>query len=257
MSNNKGEKQTGIDQVKLGEIFYTHKKRSPYSYEAYYSFFKTYILQHLPTDKKIRILDVGCGNGHLLYSLQKKGYANCFGIDSCKKQIDNARKKMDCVELVDVFQYLSCHEKEFDVIILIDVAEHFGQDDLFRLLKTINNSLRQGGILIMHTINGFSPFLQPYYYGDPTHQQIYSSKIIGGYALLAGFKEYREFPSTPEYFPCLESINLRSFIRLLLKIGQWFLWHLISRIYGLIEYVAVGKYKRFYTPNFIIVCEKS
>ena len=165
---------------------------------------------------------------------------------------------MDCVELADVFQYLPNHEKEFDAITLIDVAEHFNKNDLFRLLKIINNALRQDGVLIVHTINGFSPFSQPYFFGNSTHQQIYSFKIIGEYALLAGFKEYHEFPSTPERFPRLESTALlRALVRLSLKIGQWFLWHLISRIYALIEYVAVGRYKRFYTPNFIIVCKKS
>jgi len=258
MYTDEEKRQTVIDPIKLGEIFYASKKRSPYSYEAYHSFLKVYILPHLPLDKKAKILDIGCGNGHLLHALQKEGYTNGFGIDSSKRQIDNARKKMNCVELADVFQYLPVHEKEFDVITLIDVAEHFDKNDLFKLLKMTNNALRQGGILIIHTINGFSPFLQPYFFGDPTHQQIYSFKIIGEYALLAGFKEYHEFPSTPEGFPVLESIPLlRALARFLLKTGQWFLWHLISRIYALIEYVAVGRYKRFYTPNFIIVCKKS
>ncbi len=256
MSFYEEKKQNGIDPTKLGEVFYAREENTRYSYESYYSFFKTYILFHLPSNRGIKILDVGCGSGHLLYALKKDGYNNCFGIDLSKKQIDNAMLKVDRVELADVFQYLPNHEREFDVITLIDVAEHFDKDNLFKLLKIIKNSLRPNGILIIHTINGLSPFYRSYFFGDPTHQQIYSPKIIGEYAFLAGFKEYHEFPSTPERFPKTESIDsLKSFIRFLLKIGQWFLWHLISRIYALIECVAIGAYRRFYTPNFIIVCK--
>lgn len=256
MSFYEEKKQNGIDPTKLGEAFYAREENTRYSYESYYSFFKTYILSHLPSDKGIKILDVGCGSGHLLYALKKEGYNNCFGIDSSKKQIDRAKEKMDCVELVDVFGYLPNHEREFDVITLIDVAEHFDKNNLFKLMKIINNALCPGGIMIIHTINGLSPFSRPYFFGDPTHQQIYSTKTIGEYALLAGFKEYHEFPSAPERFPRPESIDLlKSFVRFLFKTGQWFLWHLISRIYALIECVAIGAYRRFYTPNFIIVCK--
>jgi len=258
MIADKEKKQTKIDSSELGEIFYARKIKPEYSYESYYSFFKTYILPHLPTDKKIRILDVGCGAGHLLYALRKEGYANCFGIDLSKKQIERAKEKGVCVKLIDAFKYLPSHEKEFDVITLFDVAEHLNKDNLFSLLKMINSVLQSEGILIIHTINGLSPFSRPYFFGDPTHQQLYSPKIIGEYAILAGFKEYHQFLSVPDHFPKPESITLfKSLIRFLLKIGQWFLWQLISRIYGLIEYVAVGEYKQFYTPNFIMVCKKS
>jgi len=263
MITNNEKKQTEIDPTELGEIFYTNNKKLSYSYEtyyafSYYSFFKSYILPLLPADKKVKIFDVGCGGGYLLYALREEGYLNCCGIDSSKKQIDIAKEKMDCVELADAFGYLPAHQKEFDVITLIDVAEHLNRDDLFKLLKMINMALRPGGILILHTLNGLSPFTRPFFFGDPTHQQIYSFKIVGEYALLAGFKEYHEFPAIPERFPKAKSIDsVKAFVRFLLKIIRWFLWHLMSRVYGLIEWIAVGTYRRFYTPNFIIVCKKS
>lgn len=124
------------------------------SYQSYYLFFKTYILPHLPTDKRTKILDIGCGAGYLLYALCEEGYTNYFGINLSQKQIDEARKKVDCVELADAFQYFSRHKNKFNLITLFDVAEHFNRNNLLRLLRKIQSSLWPSGILIIHTLNG-------------------------------------------------------------------------------------------------------
>jgi 2-polyprenyl-3-methyl-5-hydroxy-6-metoxy-1,4-benzoquinol methylase len=227
------------------------------SYQSYRSFFKVYVLPHLPTDKKIKILDIGCGAGHLLYALQKEGYTNCLGIDSSKEQIDKAKKKLECVELSNAFQYLPQHKNEFNVITLFDVAEHFDKNNLFTLLKEINSSLQSSGILIIHTLNGWSPFSRFYFFGDLAHQQLYSPKIIGDMAPLANFKEYYYFPSAPEYLRKPESITSpQSLFRFFLRLGQWIFWRLVSRLYGIVVYIAIGKHPKVYTPNFIIVCKK-
>lgn len=39
-----------------------------------------YVAKHIP-DKTIRIIDLGCGNGHLCQSLAAKGYNNVLGVD--------------------------------------------------------------------------------------------------------------------------------------------------------------------------------
>ena len=47
----------------------------------------------MPRQKEARILDVGCGTGHFLYYLAKKGYDNYLGIDLSPQQVDFCRKK--------------------------------------------------------------------------------------------------------------------------------------------------------------------
>jgi len=227
------------------------------SYQSYFSFFRTYILPYLPKDKKIKILDIGCGEGHLLYSFKKEGYSNCWGIDSSKGQIEKASKVVSCIEQADMFQYLRENKNKFDLITLFDVAEHLKKKDLLILLKEINKSLNPSGMLIIHTLNAWSLFSRFYFFSDLTHRQIYSPRMIGEYALIANFKKYYYFPSVPEYFQRPESFtSLRALFRFFLKTGQWILWHLISRLYGLVEYIAIGEYTRVYTPNFIIICKK-
>jgi len=227
------------------------------SYRLYLSFFKVYVLPHLPKDKKIKILDIGCGAGHLLYALREEGYTNCLGIDSSKEQIDKAKKQLECVELFDAFQYLPHHKNEFNVITLFDVAEHFSKNKLLTLLKKINNSLQPSGILIIHTLNAWSPFSHFYFFGDLSHQQLYSPKVLGDMAILANFREYYYLPSAPEYLRKSENITSpRLLFHFFLRLIQWILWHLVSRLYGVIVYIAIGKHPKVYTPNFIIVCKK-
>lgn len=239
------------------KIIHNYRANTAESYYSYLSFFKAYVLPHLPTDKSIRILDIGCGAGHLLYAFQKEGYTNCLGIDLSQEQINEAKKRVAYVKLSDAFQYLPKHRNEFDVICLFDVAEHLDSNNLFSLLKKINGSLRSSGILIIHTINGWSPFSHFCFFGDLTHQQLYSPKIIGDMALLANFKEYCCFPSAPEHLRWPGSIiSSKSLLRFFLRLTQWTLWRLMSRLYGLITTIVIGKHPWIYTPNFIIICKK-
>lgn len=227
------------------------------SYKSYLSFFKTYILPHLPENKGMKILDIGCGPGHLLYVLNKEGYKNCLGIDSSQTQIDNAKKKLDNVVLRDALQYLSEHKNEFDIITMFDFVEHFDKKTLFTLLKLVNHSLRTNGLVIIHTTNGWSPFSRFYFFSDLTHQELYSPKTLGDALFSTGFRNCCYFPSEPEYLRKPESFfSLRSLIWFFLRIVRWILWRLISRTYALIEYIGVVKFTGIYTPNFIIVCEK-
>ena len=51
-----------------------------------------YIMQNYPKSTNPRILDVGTGNGALLFKLAKKGYKNSKGIDYSEYSIRLANK---------------------------------------------------------------------------------------------------------------------------------------------------------------------
>src|SRR5580698_5087470 len=50
------------------------------------------IAKHLPSDRQVRILDLGCGHGAFLYFLTKAGYQNICGIDVSAEQIEVAHR---------------------------------------------------------------------------------------------------------------------------------------------------------------------
>lgn len=238
------------------EIIHTNRSNKPGSYESYLSFFRTYILPHLPADKEAKILDVGCGAGHLLYALCRHGYVNSWGTDSSEQQIQEAQKWVHCVEKADALEFLPRHKDEYDVVTLIDVVEHMDKNTLYALLLELISSLRANGVVIFHTTNGWSPFSRFYYLGDLTHQQLYSPKMLGDVTLLAGFEEYHYFPSEPERLrmPCRASP--RSLIFLALRVARYTLWRLVSRGYALATYIAIGGWNWILTPNFFLICRK-
>jgi 2-polyprenyl-3-methyl-5-hydroxy-6-metoxy-1,4-benzoquinol methylase len=56
------------------------------------SFYKNEILQHFPKNINANVLEIGCGMGFLLLTLQEEGYKNTKGIDIDKGQIQSAKK---------------------------------------------------------------------------------------------------------------------------------------------------------------------
>ena len=94
------------------------EKISPQSFSIVAKGFQKHILQFLPEDKSISILDVACGQGHLLHFLQNQGYHRAQGIDLGAEQLEMAHKMgVKNIEQADLFEYLEKHENKFYIII--------------------------------------------------------------------------------------------------------------------------------------------
>jgi len=105
-------------------------------------------LSKLVSNKKIKILDVGCGKGDFLkYIATKNSTYKLFGIDL----IDNQHPSIYFIKgdfLEEKF------ETKFDVIFSFMVVEHIDKPHLF--IQKINNSLQPGGFVFISTINNDS-----------------------------------------------------------------------------------------------------
>ena len=104
--------------------------------------------------KKLKILDIGCGGGLLCEPLNRLG-ANVTGIDASKKNIEVARlhaKEMDLnIEYIHSSPEKLKLEKEFDVILNMEVIEHVSDVELF--IKNCSNLIKKDGIMFISTIN--------------------------------------------------------------------------------------------------------
>ena len=107
-------------------------------------------------EKDKLILDAGCGEGVLVEELKSRGY-KVFGIDK-NYQSEN-------VQLGDI-RKLPYENNVFDVVLLLDVLEHFEYRDQEIVLKEIHRVLREGGIFIItvpnlaHLNSRFTTFFQ-------------------------------------------------------------------------------------------------
>lgn len=105
-------------------------------------------------NRKLDILEVGCGYGYLTYALNSKGH-NVIGIDvsgvAIKFALENFGKSYF---KADINQFLKISEglnKKFDLIIAIETIEHLPNPISF--IQKCFNLLREEGRLILTTPN--------------------------------------------------------------------------------------------------------
>ena len=151
--------------------------------QAYVTFLKGW----LPERKDAAILEVGCGGGRLLYFLKSKGYNNLQGVDISPQQVALARQVSENVVEADAITFLESHRERHDLIIGLDIVEHFQKDEVLRFLDACYNALRPSGRLLLQTPNADSPFGMMCRYGDFTHEIGLNANSLEHLLRLTGF----------------------------------------------------------------------
>ena len=121
-------------------------------YENSSSQFELNYERFLPSAQNAQILDVGCGAGHFLYYLKKKGYTDFLGIDISRQQVDFCRENISQrVERADAFEYLKDKKKAFDAVVANDLLEHILKEEIITFLKQVNAALKDNGVFLIRT----------------------------------------------------------------------------------------------------------
>ena len=115
-----------------------------------------YIFDNLgpKSNKKLKILDLGCGGGLVCEPLAKLGH-NVTGIDFVEKNINAAKlhaknNNLNIQYYTQNIDHLSLSTK-YDLIIMFEILEHL--DDWEKTLIKIKKYLKKDGTLIVSTIN--------------------------------------------------------------------------------------------------------
>jgi 2-polyprenyl-3-methyl-5-hydroxy-6-metoxy-1,4-benzoquinol methylase len=114
-------------------------------------------------DKKLKILDVGCGTGRHSIELAKRGY-QITGIDLSESMLKKAREKALNMNLkINFIKHDARNlpfQEEFDAAIMICEGGFplMETDEMnFEILKNVTKSLNKNGKLIFTTLNGLFP----------------------------------------------------------------------------------------------------
>lgn len=151
-------------------------------------YYDWYTRDWLPADRTGTILDIGCGSGQFLYFLKKKGYMRLEGIDVDSKQIEIARALGFEVEATSVFDYLNCSEGGYEMIVMLDIIEHFTREELFPLMEAVVQRLRPGGRLIASVPNAESLSGLQCIYADITHETAFTPNSFDEMLFCHGLK---------------------------------------------------------------------
>ena len=204
-----------------------------------------YLRGWLPPDPSAAILDVGCGGGRLLYMLRQLGYKNLTGVDISPEQVALARQVCPNVIECSVLEFLRDQEGAFDMVIGLDIIEHFRKEEVLRFLDLCNRALRPSGRIVLQTLNGDTPWGTVHRYGDFTHEVGFNSNSLGRLLVLAGFSGIAARETGPVVY------GVKSAVRCVL----WRIIRLGLELWNLAETGARGS--GVYTRIFIMSATKA
>jgi 2-polyprenyl-3-methyl-5-hydroxy-6-metoxy-1,4-benzoquinol methylase len=143
---------------------------------------------HLPADRTIPVLDVGCGRGYALRALRDLGFTHVCGIDADAGQAGFAQEHGMPVEHVqDTPTWLAARPGAFGVVLLLDVLEHIPKAAQPAFLQAIAGSLRKQGLLIITVPNAAASLSGYWREIDYTHEMSFTSSSLQYLLTHTGF----------------------------------------------------------------------
>jgi len=140
----------GDDLNEIGEIIARFSKMTE-------PLIKDFLASLVRGKKHMSVLDVGCGSGFFLRSVNNlNSNANGIGLDIDEAVVDQAKSNIETWGLAEKFEIhhgnissLSNKTGLFDLISLINILYYFNEEDRFDLLKNLCQRLAPNGILVI------------------------------------------------------------------------------------------------------------
>jgi len=170
----------------LSRVFINLKKQ----YDVYANYYKKNIYKFLPRDKDSKIVDLGCGLGHVLYFLRKEGYSNCLGVDIASENVEICQEKGFNTIQRDLNDYIAYSQDRVDAFILSNVLEHFDYENIIRIVNSLYKLLEKGGVILIILPNCNNIYGLATYFSDITHKSPLTEKSLEDLILQTSVKDY-------------------------------------------------------------------
>ena len=175
--------------------FYHFQKMNPGDSESTYKascfYYKAEILPNLPSNTNAKILDAGSGLGHLLRFLHENSYNNIYGVEIDKNLHDIStsytKKYGTEIYLDDLNKFLKDQFETYDMVLAIDIIEHFDLNEAVYTFKNIYKSLKKNGKALFRTPNMANIFGIYSRYMDLTHRNGFTEFSLAQLLREAGF----------------------------------------------------------------------
>jgi SAM-dependent methyltransferase len=232
-------------QIEPFDSFWEGPEDVEKGYATFYQFYRRNYLDHVPADRAAPILVVSCGPGYFVEMLVRHGFRNVIGIDSDQGKVDWAKRRaLDC-RAERAFPFLSRHEQAFEAIVCEQEINHLTKPEIQAFLGLCRDSLKPGGTLIVHALNGANP-------------------LTGSEALAQNFDHYNTFTeySLRQVLERAEFSEVKVIpLNLYVFFGNplnWIAWIAAGALTLLFRaaFVLYGKRNRFFTKKIAAVCKK-
>lgn len=151
-------------------------------------YYRWYTKGWLDLPKTTPVLDIGCGSGQLLYFLKQQGFTDLVGIDLDRTQVAIGRELgLDC-RCVPVLDFLAEDSRQYGVVAMLDILEHFTREELFPILNAVSAKMAPGGRLLASVPNADSPHGLRSTYADITHEISFTPTSLSELLFCHGLK---------------------------------------------------------------------
>jgi SAM-dependent methyltransferase len=142
--------------------------------------FEKIIYKYFPKNKKIKLLEIGCGSGAILNEFNKDGF-DVYGIEPSKAACEMAKSKFGLKNIINGYFNSKNFNFSPDVIILTDVIEHI--QDPVTLFNEVNKIMSERTLFLIKSGNSKSINAKLYpakwgYYRIEQHIAFYSKKSL-------------------------------------------------------------------------------
>lgn len=186
------------------------------AFEKKVPFYQYLFKRYLGNNKNIRIIDIPCGHGNILYFLKSSGYTHYEGYDIDEGRV-MAAKSLGLNASVEDGLKIVKHASDVDVIFSLDFMEHLEREMAFDFAADCLAALKQGGVFIMRmpvtdSIRGAQDL-----FNDITHKWSANSEVIRRVLLQYGFKTVDVIDERPVPYKFVNKVrrvifNITSFI---------------------------------------------
>jgi SAM-dependent methyltransferase len=124
-----------------------------YTYDKkYWEKTAQYFLEFYEIKDGMKILDIGCAKGFLLYEIKKiNPTLNIYGVDISKYAIENAKEEVKGNLLKASADNLPFEDNYFDLVISINTIDHLNKDGCMRALNEIERIKKEKSFITVNS----------------------------------------------------------------------------------------------------------
>lgn len=222
----------------------SHLNSNKYLKTGDYPRYRYIVNSFMPSDRNIKIVDLGCGHGALVYYLQSTGYNSVQGVDFSLEQVQLAHQLgVKNVTLSPIDEFLQGKEHEFDLVFMLDVLEHLERPELFTYLDLVYAALKPEGKAVFRVPNGEGLFGMRIRYGDLTHELCFTQRSAKQMLRATGFNKIKVYETSPVTY------GIKNRMRTLL-------WNILTIYPRLLLMVETGTTHHVLSQNMWVVAQK-
>lgn len=158
----------------------------------------------IPSDKKFKVLDIGCGNGKSTAHLVGE---TVIGLDLSESQMVRAKSRFKKAHfIVGDAEKLPFRTNSFDLVVAINLLHHINNPD--KVLKECHRVLKRGGKLLTVDPNFYNPIG---YTGRGLYRLLHLKKVFPAFPQFALGEDERQF-SKGQYYDLFTTSPFKKFI---------------------------------------------